>query len=227
MNMKTHNGWLGRVGMLGMVAAVLSLGAPMPAKAQVTTNEPTTGMFSNAPVSTVIGFAFSLLPQWQRGANYFTNDSLEIKVAPLWKTAAAAGSTPYLSAGADYWFKTWTTVNGDSGGSSLAVSSTSVGVGGEMVTLGNGAGSDTVDSVSAYLEARRSIGNLAGYVMLGGERDINGNRFAFEFGPGVEIRYASGLGLFLDTRLVEPFSGGGGNGGHVDWLTRFGVSLHF
>lgn len=193
---------------LMMVAAVAMT---LCARAQVSTNEPTYGL-TNAPVGSVIGFAFALLPQWDRNALRFTNVSeIEIKVAPLWKTATAAGSTPYLSASADWWFK-------------QVGAQSHLGLGGEMVTLGNGTGNDTVDSVSAYFEARKAMGNIAGYLMAGVQRDINLNRYAFEFGPGVEIRYATGIGLFLDTRLVEPFSG---SSGKVDWMTRFGVSVHF
>lgn len=179
------------------------------AQSNVNTNEPTLGTIAqaatNSPVGTVLGFAFSLMPQWDKTAtNTFNAKEGVLRVAPLWKNATAAGSTPYLATAGEYMF------------------TKNFGAGGELVTLGNGTGTSDIDSVNFYAVARKDLGNIAGYFLIGGGRDYAASSYTFQAGPGVEIRYKSGIGLFLDTRLVET--------GHKDgasFMTRFGASIHF
>ncbi len=188
--------------MVGLMAAGLLAG---PAVAQVTTNEPTSITTSNMPVGTVVGFAFSLLPQWDKTAtNTFNSKEVILRVAPLWHSSTASGSTPYLSTAGEYMFHQ------------------NFGAGAEIVTLGNGTGTSDIDAVNVYAIARKDLGNIAGYFLVGGGRAYSSSTYYFECGPGVEIRYKTGLSLFLDTRLCET-----GRKEGSSFMTRFGVGMHF
>lgn len=171
----------------------------------------TIALSTNAPPpipapATVLASAFNLLPAWDKSNEQFANvTEVAFQVSSMWKTISAAGSTPYASMGATYFF------------------TRQVGVQGEIVTLGNGQGNNEVDSGSTLLEFRRGVGNIAGYLLGGGGYDFNLHRWNGQGGLGIEYRYNTGLGIFADTRICVTGSEGDKNG----FMTRVGMTLHF
>ncbi|PWU18927.1 MAG: hypothetical protein C5B50_07875 [Verrucomicrobia bacterium] len=150
--------------------------------------------------------ALSLLPYWDKTlTNTFSAGEFTLEAAPAWKTMTAAGNTPYVSVGGDYFFKRY------------------LAIGGELLTFGNGQGSSSLDSALANLTLRKDIGNIAGYALIGAGYDFNTDRFVAALGPGITYRYSTGIGLFVDTRWTIEGTAKERNG----WLTRVGVQLHF
>ncbi len=151
-------------------------------------------------------FALNILPAWDPNAtNTFLSGEMNLEVSGVFHSVNAAGVSPYASVGGGYWF------------------SKVLGVQGEVVTLSNGSGSSGVDSVSLDLAARAISGNIAGYVLAGGGRDYARNKWGGEIGVGIEYRYATGIGVFVDTRYrIE-----GTHSQDNDFLTRVGATVHF
>lgn len=189
-------GLVGLVGLVGLNAQSVPLTPPV---------FPTNQLISAVGASAVAQFALNLLPAWDKGATNMFGPGLELEVSPAWKTATASGSTPYLSVGGSYFF------------------SKLFGAGGDVVSFGNGAGSSTVDSVHVFGLVRKDMGNIAGHFILGAGRDVNLNKFMGELGVGLEYRYATGVGLLVDTRYLVS----GSHAADHSFLTRVGVTLHF
>lgn len=182
-------------------------------QAQTIPTEPppfdTNAVLKAAGASAVATFALNLLPGWDKTANSFTNlHEFELEVSPAWKAVSASGSTPFLSIGGQYMFTRY------------------FGAGGDIITLGNGSGSSDIDSAHVFAIARKDIGNVAGYAMLGGGRDVALNRFSVDFGVGLEYRYSTGIGLIVDTRYLKYITKLSGQPDH-DFLTRVGATIHF
>lgn len=172
---------------------------------------PTNQLVSAAGASAVASFALNLLPGWDKTAtNSFNAHELEIEVSPTWKSATASGSTPYLSIGGAYYLTKY------------------LGLGGDVITFGNGTGTSDLDSAHVFFLARKDMGNVAGHVLLGGGRDNNLNKFCGEAGIGLEYRYSTGVGILVDTRYVyfAKQSAGSTVPDH-EFLTRVGVTIHF
>lgn len=149
-------------------------------------------------------FLGEVLPAWNKDlTNSFGSTELEISAGATWKSATAAGTTPYAALRGDYMF------------------TRNFGLGAEVVTLGNGTGSSTVDSTSAYFKARIDSGNLAGYIIASVGEDYNVQQVFGGIGPGVEYRNATGFGVFVDTRVSIYGKDSKQNG----FLTTVGVTL--
>lgn len=196
------------------------IAASVVANAQtIPTNPPTAGdVLTNIVVasggSAVAQFALNLLPGWDKTAtNVFGANELELETGPVFKSITAAGSTPYISVGANYFY------------------TQNFGGGAEVITFGNGQGSSTIDSVHAFALGRKDLGNVAGHLILGAGRDINLNRFDVEFGGGLEYRYSTGVGLLVDTRYCYLIGRNGSakaaSKDDHEFLTRVVVTLHF
>jgi hypothetical protein len=171
---------------------------PIPAPFQQATNQ-------TASLA-VFQAALNLLPAWDpTQTNDFASGEFTIESAPLWKTESASGTTPYNSTEADYFFNR------------------NIGFGAEVVSLGNGAGSSSIDTFGANLTLRKDIGNIAGYLLLGGGYDVNKSKAEGAFGPGLIYQYQTHLRLFLDTR----FEFEGTKNSDSGFLTRVGLQIPF
>ena len=169
---------------------------------------PTNQLQQVAGASVVASSVLNMLPSWNKSLPYFTNaHELELEVSPTWKSATASGSTPYVSFGANY-FVTPT-----------------LGIGADLITFGNGTGTSDLDSGHVFGIFRKSVGNIAGHLMLGGGRDNNQNLWVAEAGGGVEYRYSTGVGILVDTRYVYYPSKSAAS--DHEFLTRVGITLHF
>jgi hypothetical protein len=168
---------------------------------------PTNQLQQVAGASVVASSVLNMLPAWNKNLPYFTNaHELELEISPTWKSSTAAGSTPYVSFGANYFI------------------TPSLGIGADVITFGNGTGTSDLDSSHFFGLFRKSSGNIAGHLILGGGRDNNRNQWDAEFGGGVEYRYSTGVGILLDTRyLLYPES----KPIDHEFLTRVGLTLHF
>jgi len=147
-------------------------------------------VLTNIPhgVSAVVDFGLGLLPYWDKTAsNSFSANEIVLLTGPAWKSATASASTPYLDIGAE-WYPAKV-----------------FGLGADVVTFGNGAGASTIDSAHFDLIARKDVGNVAGFLLLGGGRDFGINRYDIEAGGGFEFRYRTGVGLRVDTRYLKQF----------------------
>jgi opacity protein-like surface antigen len=188
---------------IALLAALL-----LPAAAQTgITPPPNLPAITNG--SDVFKFALNMLPQADlsitNGPSSFQAGELEFEASAVFHTLNAVGVSPYASLGANYWF------------------TKNLGLGGEIVTLNNGSGTSVADSGSAYMLARKPLGNIAGYVLAGFDRDFHlGENFA-RMGAGLEYRYNTGIGLMVDTSYLVGLKNQSDNG----WLTRIGATLHF
>jgi len=151
----------------------------------------------------------SILPSWDATlTNSFASGEFTIESAPLWKTMTASGTTPYNSTEADYFF------------------TRNFGAGGELITLGSGAGNNTIDTANLTFTARKDVGNIAGYLLGNVGEDFNQHRIEGGFGPGLVYQYQTHIRLFLDTRFeyegkkTATQSGSG-------FLTRIGMQIPF
>jgi hypothetical protein len=137
--------------------------------------------------------------------NTYNAGDISAGLLPLWKTATAAGSTPYLAFTGDYFF------------------TKHVGMEGEFVTLGNGAGKTAIDSAAVWFKARKDVGNLALNVFGGPAHDWHNGAWAVDFGVGVEYRYTTGISSVVDTRYRNEF----GHSAESGFLTRVGLKYAF
>ncbi len=203
--MKLKNKILLSFTLLAMLAA--------PVAAQTVTN-PTPPLPGGIQVSNItvpaapFEFLLNLLPYWDRTLTNSFDTGLSIKASSLWKTASAAGVTPYASLAGDYMF------------------TRNLGLGGEGVLFGNGTGTQTLDSMAAYAILRKDSGNVAGYLLAGVGYDFNqdpliAKRVSEQIGVGLIFHYKTGVDLFVDTRARIY---GTANGG---FLTRVGLSFAF
>lgn len=160
-------------------------------------------------VAAPISFLGSVLPGFDPTlTNTFNSGELTIGFAPLWKSQNAAGATPYLSTYADYYF------------------ARNFGAEAELVSLGDGTGSSTVDSGAVELLARKDVGNLAGKLMLGGAREFNAGRYGVDLGAGIEYRYRNHIGIGLDTRgRYMGFDRQVPGLKDTEWLTRANITF--
>lgn len=197
--------------LIGAVGTPRAQGQPIiidtnhpPAPANVLSNLNAAGTFS-----AVAALGLGLLPYWDKTqTNSYAGGELEFEAAPTFKSATASGSTPYMSLGGQYF------------------PARHFGLGGDAITFGNGAGSSTVDSAHAFAIGRADAGNVAGYALLGGGRQINAKRFDAEFGIGLEFQYSTGVRAFVDTRYCYLLGGRSKDGDH-ELLTRVGLAIHF
>jgi len=172
----------------------------VPGPLQGATNPPSAGAL--APFEALLG----ILPDWNPSlTNTFGSSEFNIESAPLWKSMTAAGTTPYNSTEGDYMF------------------SRNFGIGAEIISLGDGTGNNTVDSVGANLTLRKDIGNVAGYLLVGGGGDINKSKGFAAIGPGIIYGYQTHIRLFLDTRCELE----GIKQQDIGWLTRLGMQITF
>jgi len=168
-------------------------------KAQLTFPSQTNG-------TSVIGTIGSLMPAYDPTAtNSFNAKEVFVAITPLWKTQTASGSTPFLSTSAGYFF------------------TKNIGMEGELVSLGNGAGSSTLDSMALLAVARKASGNLALYGLAGPSYDNNRRKLCADVGGGVEYRTSKGFGSFVDTR----YSYGGSSPADNGFKTRVGLRFKF
>jgi len=190
--------------LITAMAALLAIGFTaqgqvVPAPLAPATNAPTTA-------SPAFNAILNILPAWNPTlTNTFPDSEFDIESAPLWKSMTAAGTTPFNSTEGDYFF------------------SRNVGLGGELITLGNGSGNNTVDTVQANLTLRKDIGNIAGYGLIGGGYDLNRHKGDVAIGPGIVYGYQTHIRLFLDTRCEIE----GQKQQDIGWLTRIGMQLDF
>ena len=210
-----------------LVILIVALGAiclaPI-AKADVTTN---TVPFGSGPGSGPLGgdttisnalasaaqsglpqvqAVLNLLPAWDPTAtNTFSDTEYDIETAPLWKAMTQAGTTPYNSTEGDYFF------------------SRNFGIGGEIISLGDGSGNSTIDTLNCNITLRKDVGNIAGYLLAGGGYDFNIGKPEGAIGPGIVYGYRTGIRLFLDTRCELA----GTAKQDIGWLTRLGIQLAF
>lgn len=172
-----------------------------------TTPPPNLSAITNG--SSLFANALDLIPQADlsitNGPASFQGGELEFEASGVFHTLNAVGVSPYVSLGANYWL------------------TKNLGLGGEIITLNNGTGTSVADASSAYFLLRKPMGNLAGYLLTGFYRDFNlGENYA-RVGAGIEYRYNTGLGAFVDSSYLASFHSAGQN----DWLTRIGATLHF
>ena len=202
---------------LALLAALVCAGNALAQNTNITaggfpTNAPsfdTNAVITGASGSAVAGFALSLLPYWDKTmTNAYGANELELEVSPTWKSAAASGSTPYLSIGANYFITKY------------------FGFGGDMLTFGTGNGASDLDSGHAYAILRKNTGNVAAFMLLGGGRDKNRNEWLVEAGGGLEFRYSTGVGLLVDTRYARYVANEPNLPDH-EFITRVGVTIHF
>jgi len=168
------------------------------------TNPPAFNVTSNsfAPVQALL----NLLPAWDPTlTNTFKKGDAFIGISPLWKSQTAAGSTPYLSTYAGYFF------------------TKNLGAEGELVSLGDGTGKSTVDSMALLGLLRKDVGNIAGYLEGGPVRDFHQGKFGGDFGLGIVFGYRTGLQLNVDTRWRYEGKESDQNG----FLTRANIQLNF
>lgn len=147
-----------------------------------------------------------ILPGWDPTlTNTFHSGDLCIDAVPLWKSQTAAGSTPYLSTAASYYF------------------TRNFGAEGELISLGDGTGKSTIDSVAILGIVRKDIGNIAGQLLVGPCRDLHRGRFGADVGVGIVYRYKTGIEFKVDTRWRYLGNSSADNG----FLTRvgFGIAL--
>jgi hypothetical protein len=189
------------------ILVLVSLALCLTASAQITFG---TNGLPNVPTNTldlVFGSALNLLPAVDLTAtNTFLSGELNFYSAPLWKTRTALnGTSPYFDVAADYFF------------------TKAFGAGGELITLGNGGGSEAIAEVLADVKLRKDIGNVAGYLLGSGGYKLDIHKGSLGGGVGVEYRYKTRLGVFVDSRVM--FWGTGPN--QYEWLSRLGASLSF
>ena len=150
--------------------------------------------------------ALNLLPAWDpTQTNTFQSGEFTLESAPLWKSMTAAGTTPYNSTEADYFF------------------TRNLGVGGELISLGNGSGNNAIDTLNVTFTLRKDLGNIAGYLQLDGGYGFNQHKPEAAFGPGLVYQYQTHLRLFLDTR----FEIAGPQSNQSGFLTRVGLQIPF
>ena len=170
----------------------------LPAPFQQATNQTASLAIFNA--------ALALLPAWDpTQTNAFQANEFTLESAPLWKSVAAAGTTPYNSTEADYFL------------------TPNIAVGGELISLGNGFGNNAVDTLNVAFTLRKDLGNIAGYLLLDGGYGFNQHRPEAAFGPGLIYQYQTHLRLFLDTR----FEIAGPRSDQSGFLTRVGLQIPF
>lgn len=212
--------------LIGALAA-----AALPALGQTSNSPPTTPVTQSPPIPSafeqatnqstgtiVFNALLGVLPAWDATqTNDFQSGEFTIESAPLWKTTTAAGTTPYNSTEADWFF------------------SRNFAVGGEIISLGSGTGSSSIDTLNLSLTLRKDVGNIAGYLLadLGygfnfAETLKNGQiqaegRFEGAFGPGVIYQYQTHIRLFVDTR----FELAGQKNSQEGFLTRIGMQIPF
>jgi hypothetical protein len=197
------------------VVALLGLAISLQAQTIDTNHPPQPGdVLTNVPkgISAVVDFGLGLLPYWDKNlTNSFNANEFVILSGPAWKSATANGSTPYLDLGAEYYF------------------ARNFGAGVDVVTFGNGKGSSDIDSAHLDLIGRKDVGNVAGFVLLGGGRDFGINRYDFEAGGGLEFRYSTAVGMRVDTRYIKLFDKFKNLTSSTDheFLTRVVLDIHF
>jgi hypothetical protein len=186
-----------------IIGASLFVALAVKSQAQVPTMPDATS-FTNGPAPLqLIG---SVLPKWDPSlTNTFKAHDMFFGAVPLWKTQTASGSTPYLSTSVGYFF------------------TKHIGVEGELVSLGNGLGSSTLDSSALLAHYRKDSGNLAIHLMAGPSYDVNRSKAAADVGVGFEYRYANNLSFKADTR----YSYGGSSPRDNGFKTRVGLYLNF
>ena len=168
------------------------------------TNPPAFLISSNSPGP--VQALLNLLPAWDPTlTNTFKKGDAFIGISPLWKSQTASGSTPYLSTYAGYFF------------------TKNLGGEGELVSLGDGTGKSTVDSISILGLLRKDVGNIAGYLEGGPCRDFHQGKFGGDLGLGFLFEYRTGLQLNVDTRWRYEGKQSDQNG----FLTRASVQLNF
>lgn len=154
----------------------------------------------------VFNAALSLLPAWDPAqSNDFQAAEFTLESAPLWKSMTAAGTTPYNSTEGDYFF------------------TRNFALGAEMISLGNGSGNNSIDTLNLTLTLRKDIGNVAGCLLLNSGYGFNQHSFEGAFGPGLIYQYQTHLRLFLDTR----FECAGTKSSQSGFLTRVGLQIPF
>jgi hypothetical protein len=154
----------------------------------------------------VFNAALSLLPAWNPAqTNTFQAGEFTLESAPLWKSMTAAGTTPYNSTEADCFL------------------TRNIGIGGELISLGNGSGDNAIDTLNLALTLRKDLGNIAGYLLIDGGYGFNQRKLEAAFGPGVVYQYQTHLRLFLDTR----FEIAGPQSNQSGFLTRVGLQIPF
>lgn len=179
--------------------ALIALGLALSALAQQVT---VTGN-TNTPWAPV-NYLFSILPVYDPTlTNTFNAKEVEVLTGPLWKSMTASGNTPYFDVAANYFPFKW------------------LGVGGEAITLGNGEGDNTLDSILGNVTIRKDFGNMALGVLASGGYNWNDKAGEFAIGPLVAYRYQTKLGVQIDTRWAAE---GGGKSG---WLTRIMATWNF
>lgn len=154
----------------------------------------------------VFNAALNLLPAWDpTQTNTFQAHEITLESAPLWKSMTAAGTTPYNSTEADYFL------------------TRNIGIGGELISLGNGSGNNAIDTLNATFTLRKDLGNIAGYLLLDGGYGFNQRKLEAAFGPGLIYQYQTHVRLFLDTR----FEIAGSQSTQSGFLTRIGLQIPF
>ncbi len=168
----------------------------------ITTNVPVTGFL---PLNALAAIWPNVNPSL---SNTFNANELVISAAPMWKTATSSGSTPYLSLEGDYFVSKY------------------IGVGAELITLGNGEGNNDIDTMLADFTLRKDLGNLAVYALLSGGYNFNTSQPVGAVGGGISYAYSNKLRWFVDTRI--SFSGFTGDvKKDQGWLSRIGMSYPF
>jgi hypothetical protein len=168
----------------------------------ITTNVPVTGFLPLNALAAIWPNVNSSL------SNTFNANELVISAAPLWKTATSSGSTPYLSLEGDYFVSKY------------------IGVGAELITLGNGEGNNDIDTMLADFTLRKDLGNLAVYALFSGGYNFNTSEPVGAVGGGISYSYSNKLRWFVDTRI--SFSGFTGDvKKDQGWMSRIGMSYPF
>jgi hypothetical protein len=192
---------------LGGAACVLA--AATETRAQTNTPAlPTTfqGATNQTASLALFDAALNLLPVWDASqTNSFQAGEFTLGTAPLWKSMTAAGNTPYNSTEADYFF------------------TRNLGAGAEIISLGNGAGANAIDTLNVSFTLRKDAGNIAGYLLLDGGYGFNQRGLEGACGPGLIYQYGTRLRLFLDTR----FEFAGKRSSEEGFLTRIGLQIPF
>lgn len=186
--------------------AFCALSSPAQTNIPVTPPAPFQQATNQSAALAVFNAALNLLPAWDPArSNDFQSAEFTLESAPLWKSMTAAGTTPYNSTEGDYFL------------------TRNLGLGAEMISLGNGSGNNSIDTLNLTVTLRKDLGNVAGYLLLNGGYGFNQHGFEGAFGPGLVYQYQTHLRLFLDTR----FELAGTKGSQSGFLTRVGLQIPF
>jgi hypothetical protein len=178
----------------------------LPCSAQTNLPAPFQQATNQTAALALFNTALSLLPAWDpTQTNAFQAREFTLESAPLWKSTTAAGTTPYNSTEADYFL------------------TRNLALGGELISLGNGSGNNTIDTLNVAFTLRKDLGNIAGYLLVDAGYGFNQHKFEAAFGPGLVYQYQTHLRLFLDTR----FEIAGTQSNQSGFLTRVGLQIPF